>query len=86
MKKFFLQLWKSDFDDFLQITGNKCIQTKVQRQRLKQPTGLIFCILLSRCLNSANHEKLVRCLYPCPDRYPLFHDNHQKDSVFRQTN
>ena len=23
--EFFLQLWKSDFDDFLQITGNKCI-------------------------------------------------------------
>ena len=25
LEKFFLQLWKSDFDDFLQITGNKCI-------------------------------------------------------------
>ena len=23
--EFFLQLWKSDFDDFLQITGNKYI-------------------------------------------------------------
>ena len=23
--EFFFQLWKSDFDDFLQITGNKCI-------------------------------------------------------------
>ena len=25
LDKFFLQLWKSDFDDFLQITGNKWI-------------------------------------------------------------
>ena len=25
LKKFFLQLWKSVSDDFLQITGNKCI-------------------------------------------------------------
>ena len=25
VEEFFLQLWKSDFDDFLQITGNKCI-------------------------------------------------------------
>ena len=25
LEKFFLQLWKSDFHDFLQITGNKCI-------------------------------------------------------------
>ena len=25
LENFFLQLWKSDFDDFLQITGNKCI-------------------------------------------------------------
>ena len=23
--EFFLQLWKSDFDDFLQITGDICI-------------------------------------------------------------
>ena len=25
LEKFFLQLWKSDFDDFLQIAGNKFI-------------------------------------------------------------
>ena len=25
LEKFFVQLWKSDFDDYLQITGNKCI-------------------------------------------------------------
>ena len=25
LEKFVLLLWKSDFDDFLQITGNKCI-------------------------------------------------------------
>ena len=25
LEKFFLQLWKSDFRDFPQITGNKCI-------------------------------------------------------------
>ena len=25
LENFFLQLWKSDFDNFLQITGNKCI-------------------------------------------------------------
>ena len=30
LEKFFLQLWKSDFDDFLQITGNKCIRTNLQ--------------------------------------------------------
>ena len=25
LENFFLQLWKSDFADFLQIKGNKCI-------------------------------------------------------------
>ena len=25
LQKSFFQLWKSDFDDFLQMTGNKCI-------------------------------------------------------------
>ena len=25
LEKFFPQLWKSDFDDFFQIAGNKCM-------------------------------------------------------------
>ena len=30
LEKFVLQLWKSDFRDFLQIKGNKCIETHLQ--------------------------------------------------------
>ena len=29
----------------------------------KQPTGLIFCIVLVAGLNSTNLEKLVKCFY-----------------------
>ena len=34
-------------------------------------------IVLSTGLNSGNHEKLVKCLYPCPDIR-----NFIKDSCF----
>ena len=67
LEKFFLQLWKSDFDDFLQTTGNKCTQTNLQLHRLKQPTGLIFRMVLAAGLNGTNLENMVKCLYPCPD-------------------
>ena len=43
----------------------------LQQQRLKQPTWLIFCMVVSTGLNSLNHEKLANCLYPCPDIHHL---------------
>ena len=61
---------------------NKPSVTKIPGQRLKQPTGLIFCIVLAGGLNSTNLENLVRCLYPCPD----IRHGHQKTFAFRHRN
>ena len=72
------------------ITASDYIISKIQRLqnkfiRLALPTGLIFCIVLSAGLNSANHEKLVKCLYPCPD-IRHFMIVSKKTLAFRHTN
>ena len=68
LEKFFLQLWKPDFDDFLQIAESILMyMNKRSVTRLKQLTGLIFCIVLAAGSVSRNLEKLAKCLYPCPD-------------------
>ena len=58
---------------------------KPSATKLKQPTGLIFCIVLSTGLNSENHEKLVKCWYPCPD-IRHFMIITRKTLAFRPTN
>ena len=68
---------------------NKPSVTKIEEadwvNYLKKPTELIFCIVLSTGLNSGNHEKLVKCLYPCPD-ICHFMIVTKKTLAFRRTN
>ena len=38
LDKFFLQLWKCDLVDFIEISGNRCANTSFHWRRLKHPT------------------------------------------------
>ena len=40
---------------------------KPSATKIEAVDRVIFCIVLSTGLNSWNHKKLVKCLYPCPD-------------------
>ena len=58
---------------------NKPSATKIEA------AGVIFCTVLSTGLNSGNHEKLVKCVYPYPD-IRHFMVVTKKALAFRHTN
>ena len=47
LKKFFLQLWKRNFVDSIEISGNRYASINFHWKKLKHPTYLFFQIVIT---------------------------------------